>query len=230
MAILEVIATCIDDVRLIVQGGASRIELLSGLSEGGLTPSGALIRAAVHATGDIPVMVMIRPHAMGFCYSPADIEIMMDDVATAQDCGAFGVVFGALTEKGEVDLKVMDRLMRHIGPMEVTFHRAIDATKDPVGAIRRIREYPSVRSVLTSGGRGNIVDNLPVLAAMKEEAGPALRIMAGGGVTLGNIGRIAEAGVAREYHLGKAVREDGTYLGRIMPEVVEQFAKIVAGF
>lgn len=229
MAILEVIATCVDDVRQAVQGGAKRIELLSGLSEGGLTPSSALVRAAVHVAGDVPVMVMIRPHAMSFCYSRSDVEIMMDDVASAQDCGAYGVVCGALTETGEVDLKTMDRLMRHIGPLEVTFHRAIDATPDLVKTVRLIRDYPAVCRVLTSGGKGNIVDNIPVLAAMKEAAGPALRIMAGGGVTLGNIERIAAAGVAHEYHVGKMVREDRTYLGRIMPEVVRQFVDIAKG-
>lgn len=227
MAVLEVIATCVDDVLQAVQGGAGRIELLSGLSEGGLTPSGALVRAAVHAAGDVPVMVMIRPHAMSFCYSRPDVEVMMDDVAAAQDCGAYGVVFGALTAEGAVDLKTMDRLMRHIGPLEVTFHRAVDATPDPVEALRKIREYPAVRRVLTSGGRGNIADNIPRLAEMNEAAGPALRIMAGGGVTLGNIERIAAAGVAKEYHVGKMVREDRSYLGRVMPEVVRQFAEIV---
>lgn len=228
MARLEVIATCIDDVRQIVLGGGDRIELLSGLSEGGLTPSASLIRAAVHAAGNVPVMVMIRPHAMSFVYSIADLEIMMDDVAIAQDCGAYGVVFGALGEDREVDLKAMDRLMRHIGTLEVTFHKAIDVTPDPVEALRKVRVYPAVRRVLTSGGPGSITDNLRVMAAMKEAAGPVLRIMAGGGVTLGNVAAIAFAGAADEFHVGKMVREDRTSRGRIMPEAVKRFVGVTS--
>lgn len=227
MAMLEVIATCIDDVRQIVRGGANRIELVSGLSEGGLTPSASLIRSAVHAAGDVPVMVMIRPHAMSFRYSREDLEIMMDDIAIAQDCGAFGVVFGVLGEDGEVDLKAMDRLMRHIGPLEVTFHKAIDETPDPVETLRKIRSYPALQRVLTSGGTGNILDNLAVMAAMKESAGSHLRVLAGGGVTIGNIETIASAGAADEFHVGKMVREDRTSTGRVLPETVKQFAELV---
>lgn len=227
MAMLEVIATCIDDVRQIVAGGANRIELVSGLSEGGLTPSAALIRAAIRVAGDRPVMVMIRPHAMSFRYSREDLEIMMDDIAIAQDCGAFGVVLGVLEENGEVDLKAMDRLMRHIGQLEVTFHKAIDETPDPVEALRKIRVYPAIRRVLTSGGRGNIKDNLSVMTAMKEAGGAILRIMAGGGVTIENIPALASAGAADEFHVGKMVREDRTSRGRVIPEAVNQFVKLV---
>lgn len=227
MAMLEVIATCIDDVSQALRGGAGRIELVSGLSEGGLTPSGALIGASCRIAGGVPVMVMIRPHAMGFHYSHSDIDIMIDDIAAAQECGARGVVLGALTEKGGVDLKAMDRLMERVKPMEVTFHKAIDAAGDPVEAVRQIRQYPSVRRVLTSGGNGNIADNIPILAAMKEAVGPGLLIMAGGGVNLENIEHIAAAGVADEYHVGTMVRENRSCLGRIRPNIVRQFAEIV---
>ena len=41
---LEVIATCLEDVKRIERAGGKRIELISSYTEGGLTPSYALIK------------------------------------------------------------------------------------------------------------------------------------------------------------------------------------------
>lgn len=41
---LEVIATCLEDVKRIEKAGGNRIELISSYTEGGLTPSYAFIK------------------------------------------------------------------------------------------------------------------------------------------------------------------------------------------
>lgn len=228
MALLEVIASCVDDVYRIVEGGGDRIELVSGFTEGGLTPSIGLIRASLRAAGDVPVMVMIRPHARGFRYSRGDLELMGDDIDAARGCGAKGVVFGALDENGGVDHDAMELLVCRAVPMEVTFHRAVDETPNPAEAIAEIRRYPAVVRVLTSGGQGNILENAAVLNAMYEAAGGALRIMAGGGVSMQNIARIDSVGGRFEYHVGKTVREGGDVLGRVIPEKVRRCAELAA--
>lgn len=72
---IEFIATTIEDALLIEKSGADRIELVSALAEGGLTPSHALIEAVVNSV-KIPVNVMVRPHSQSFCYTQNDLEIM----------------------------------------------------------------------------------------------------------------------------------------------------------
>ena len=90
---LEIIATTVQDALIIAEGGADRIELVSALSEGGLTPSYGLMRQAINAA-NIPVNVMIRPHSAGFVYDEADLLCMIEDIKQARASGANGVVFG----------------------------------------------------------------------------------------------------------------------------------------
>ena len=85
---LEVIATCLEDVKRIESAGGKRIELISSYTEGGLTPSYAFIksgRSVVH----IPIHVMIRPHAKSFTYTEEEIE-MMKKISVAQKLEQLG--------------------------------------------------------------------------------------------------------------------------------------------
>ena len=95
---------CIDNLESLFtaqQAGADRIELCSALGLGGLTPSyGFMQQVARHAT--IPVYAMIRPRAGDFCFSAAEFELMLLDIAAARSAGLQGVVVGLLDEGGRV--------------------------------------------------------------------------------------------------------------------------------
>ncbi|KAA2302373.1 copper homeostasis protein CutC, partial [Clostridioides difficile] len=73
--VLEVIAVDAADAKVAEEGGADRIELVSAMSEGGLTPSyGVMEHVVSHVS--VPVYVMIRPHSRSFRYSADDIHAM----------------------------------------------------------------------------------------------------------------------------------------------------------
>nr|SUY20301.1 copper homeostasis protein [Clostridioides difficile] len=59
---LEIIGMSVEDAKIIEDVVADRIELVSALTEGGLTPSFGLIESVVNSV-KIPVNVMIRHHA-----------------------------------------------------------------------------------------------------------------------------------------------------------------------
>jgi copper homeostasis protein len=63
--LIEVISTSPFDSKIINDIGANRIELVSALEIGGLTPSSAIIRKCLEVA-DIPTMVMVRHHNQGF--------------------------------------------------------------------------------------------------------------------------------------------------------------------
>ena len=68
MHLLEIIAETIEDAKAIEKGGADRIELVSALALGGLTPSVGLVKRVLE-TVHLPVNIMIRPHDHGFFYT-----------------------------------------------------------------------------------------------------------------------------------------------------------------
>lgn len=90
---LEVIATTLTDALLAAQGGADRIELVTGILEGGLTPGPGLIREVVRRVS-IPVHVMVRPHSQSFVYDEYDLQTMKEDIAFIKASGAAGIVVG----------------------------------------------------------------------------------------------------------------------------------------
>ena len=194
---------CVDSFESAVAaeaGGAQRVELCSGLIEGGLTPSLGLIRAA-RARLKIGVHVMIRPRAGDFVYSEDELGIMREDISLAAEAGADGVVFGLLTKDRLVDVTTTRELVALARPLHVTFHRAIDTTADLPDALEAVIGAGADR-VLTSGGEATALAGQAMLQQMVQMAAGRIDIMAGGGVRPDNLEAIARATGATSFHSG----------------------------
>ncbi|MGE6590140.1 copper homeostasis protein CutC [Bacillus mycoides] len=223
---LEVIATCLEDVKRIEKAGGNRIELISSYTEGGLTPSYAFIKKAVEAV-QIPVHVMIRPHAKSFTYTEEEIEMMKADIVVAQNLGAAGVVLGVLNEQNEVDEEKLVDLLSVVDGINVTYHRAIDDTENPVEAMKALKKFNKVTHVLTSGGQGNVVDNIPVLREMQKESEENIQLVVGSGVTKENVKQLLDETGISQAHVGTAVREGKSCFSEIDPNLVQELVQII---
>lgn len=176
--------------------GADRLELCSGLSTGGLTPSQGLVRAVVDAAGPGRVHVLVRPREGGFVYGPADVDVMVQDVRMlAATDGVAGVVVGALVSGGALDVDATARMVEAAGALEVTFHRAIDVCSDPLALLDGLLEL-GVARVLTSGCAARSIDGIETIAALAQRAGNRLQIQAGGGVRIQDFPALLAAGAA----------------------------------
>lgn len=180
--------------------GANRIELCSSLELGGITPSQGLMEASMeHVDGRLEIHPLVRSRPGDFRYSASDLDTMVHEIRHLLAQGAHGVVIGALTPSGEVDVHAVQRLVgaaRDANPeAQLTFHRAIDQSKDPLVALEQLMELGFTR-VLTSGHEASAGAGLPTLTSMVERAGDALEIMAGGGLTLGDIPAMHAAGLS----------------------------------
>ena len=181
-----------------VQAGADRIELCAGLGVGGTTPSAGAIqqcRAAVRA----PLHVMVRPRGGDFVYDRSEIEWMISDIDFAGAAGADGIVLGAMTEDGRVDVRAMKLLVAEARPQSVTFHRAFDAARDADEALDALLDL-GVDRVLTSGRARTAREGSATLARMVERAGDRLTVMAGGGVRAEGVQHLVTATGVREVH------------------------------
>lgn len=216
---LEVIALTVEDALAAEAGGADRLELVCALTEGGLTPSYGMIEAICRAVR-IPVYVMIRPRGGGFVYTPTEADVMVRDAAVARDLGASGVVVGALTPGGDMDVQTVRRVLAACR-LPATFHRAFELLPDKSGALRKLAQLTGVERVLTSGGFGDPLSGAGLLRELVSWGGP-IEVMVGAGVTLENAGAVVRATGARAIHTGTAVREPQAPLAPVSAERVRR--------
>ena len=203
--ILEV---CVDSVESAVaaeQGGAERVELCADLEHGGTTPSTGTIKSVRQAVS-MKVHVMIRPRGGDFCYSENDFEVMRRDILEIKKLGVDGLVFGILTHDGKIDRERTEILLKMARPLSVTFHRAFDETGDLFTALAELTRL-GVDRVLTSGGRPAVEAGMQILARLVRDAGPSIKVLAGGGITPENVADVIEQTDVDEIHALRSVSE-----------------------
>ncbi|MBV8897568.1 MAG: copper homeostasis protein CutC [Acidobacteriaceae bacterium] len=210
---------CADTLQACVaarEGGADRIELCSGLSEGGLTPSHAFIRRAM-LESMLPVHVLLRPRTGDFVYAQSEFDVICGDLEHAAQLGAAGIVCGILRADRTVDIQRTSKLVQLADPMEVTFHRAFDLTPDLGQALEDVIGCGCQR-VLSSGARPSAGEGESVLATLVQQTRGRIRIMAGGGITVQTAARLlACADVDLHASLRRRLNTDSNGSGEYVP-------------
>lgn len=207
MIAFELAVQDLDGIAVAARVGADRIELCSALAVGGVTPSTALVEAAVGAPGVPPVHVLVRPRAAGFEYTPDEVALAVREVAHVVRAGASGVVIGG-TRNGRVDEALVRASVDAAEGREVTFHRAFDTVDDLDAALETLVTL-GVARILTSGGADRADQAVPVLARLAAAAGDRLDVMAGSGVTAGTVPALVGAGVHAVHASAKRLVHEG---------------------
>lgn len=146
----------------------------------------------IKETVKIPVFVMLRPRAGDFLYSEEEYQVIMEDLICLKESGADGFALGLLTVNGEVDQIRCRELLKQCHPLPVTFHRAFDMTKSPHESLELIIQL-GFKHVLTSGCDTSVLEGLPLITELVQQAGDRIDVVPAGGITERNISRIMVA-------------------------------------
>jgi copper homeostasis protein len=188
------------------RGGARRVELCASLDEGGTTPELELV-AAVCARLRIPVLAIVRPRPGGFVYSATEMRAMLDVITRARTLGIAGIVAGVLRADGTVDVERMRQIVDAASGLPVTFHRAFDVTASLPDALEDVVASGASR-LLTSGGAATALEGAEVLAALVDQAGERITIVAGGGIRENNVRELIVRSRVSEIHTRLSAGED----------------------
>lgn len=230
MSQIEVIVLNEEDAKVAEANGADRLELVSAIGEGGLTPSYGVIKRVVNSV-KIPVMVMIRPHSFSFVYKKEEWEVLREDIRMVKELGAAGIVFGALSEDQLVDFDILSMVLEEGSDLSVTFHRAIDEA-NPISIYHSLcSSHHVIDRILTSGGKPTVMEGIDVLQnlvrdSVQGDKKPVV-IMPGSGLKLDNIEFIHQTLHAEEYHFGSGVRVNGDFRQSIDGEALRKIRRVV---
>lgn len=197
-ATLEIIAFTVDCCEKIQAAGAQRIELCANPLEGGTTPSAGMIRAARNRC-QIDLFPIIRPRGGDFLYSDAEFDAMQHDILLCRSLSCNGVVLGLLLPDGRIDYERTARLVEQAYPMDVTFHRAFDRSRDPLEALDAIVQTGCTR-ILTSGQQATAAEGAALLKTLIETAGDRIGILPGSGIRSDNLATLMDLVPATEWH------------------------------
>ncbi len=215
---LEVIVISVEDAIEAEAGGADRLELVSALSLGGLTPDAGLVKEVLRAVR-IPVRVMLRQ-------TPDMSSGGPDERRTLQSCAEIfaglpidGLVLGFIRDSKPDTAALIDILSAAPG-CRATFHRAFDELADPMASIEELKHLPQVDTILTTGGQGDWQYRKRQLVQWQHAAEPSIRILVGAGLSPTVLSDLANTAELQEVHIGRAARRPPLVTGNVSREAV----------
>ena len=146
---------------------------------------------------------------------------MASDIEAIKMAGADGIAIGMLTQKEDIDLAQLLKVIRHAGSMQITFHKAIDATRNIEREFLKLRDSGLVHRVLTSGGAETALKGAPVLNNLLHLTEGKIRIVVAGKVTSENLQEICKLIPADEFH-GKKIVGTVEYQGEVLLKASSQ--------
>jgi copper homeostasis protein len=175
------------------RAGAQRVELCASPWEGGTTPSAGLVQLVLDQTS-LEVHAMVRPRGGDFVYDETEKQTMLAEARSLVSQGVHGLVVGALKSDGDVDAEFLQEFRKIAAGRQLTCHRAIDVSRDPLQVMEELITLGFNR-ILTSGGKNKALDGIENLAEMVAASKGRIQIMAGSGVNPVNCLDFVQIGV-----------------------------------
>ncbi len=202
---VEVCAYSLESCLAADRAGADRVELCASPHDGGCTPSLGLVKAVLASTR-IEVHAMLRTRGGDFCYDSFEKDNLLADARELKQAGVHGLVVGALLPNGDLDVEFLKVLRQEVGDLSLTFHRAIDVSREPEQVLEQLISL-GFKRILTSGLRDKAIDGIENIANLVIQAEGRIEIMAGSGVNPQNCQHFLDIGVDAVHTSAKTLRD-----------------------
>ena len=187
------------------RAGADRVELCSSPLDGGCTPSTGLVKSVLETT-HIEIHAMLRSRGGDFCYDDFEKKNLIFDARELKESGVHGLVVGALLPNGDLDMEFIEEIRKEVGDLSLTFHRAIDVSRNPNQVLEQLISL-GFRRILTSGLRDKAIDGIDNIAELVIQADGRIEIMAGSGVNPQNCLHFLDIGVDAVHTSARTMRD-----------------------
>ncbi len=222
---LEVIAWSLEDAINIEKAGAHRIELVADLERGGLTPDLNLVKDIVENV-KIPVRVMVRCTDESFVYNKEQMNEHISYIHKLKDINPEGIVFGSLTDNGEINFEQLEEVINAKGDMKLAFHRAFDELDSSIALEQfdKLSNY-DVDTLLTSGTKTSALEGKEIIKQLVDRK--TINILPGKSISISNSKDIAEYTGAEYIHVGYSARTIESIEGEIDYNKIEELIKSI---
>ncbi|MEE3035264.1 MAG: copper homeostasis protein CutC [Bacteroidota bacterium] len=217
---IEICCSSIHSIKNAVKYGGNRIELCEDLINDGITPSKELLISAI-STSTIPINILVRPRIGDFIYTSDEIRLIEKQIKKIKSLPVNGFVIGMLNKENDLPISILEKLVKLMKPLDLTFHRAFDIVKNPVKSMKILTEIGFDR-ILTSGQQVTAEKGLDMLLKLKDKANDKIIIMPGGGINEKNCALFIKNGF-KEIHLSAKKKKRGNMIEPIAdPEIIKK--------
>ena len=109
-----------------------------------------------------------------------------------------------LTKEHTIDIDLVNEMIRLARPMKVTFHKAIDSTKNIVVDFKKLLKT-DIDHVLTSGGAETALEGRNIINEMVEISNGKVKVIAAGKIINSNLREHQRVLTCPEFHGKKIV-------------------------
>lgn len=199
------------------RAGADRLELVTNMEAGGLSPNLEVVEAVVNAVS-IPVNVMVRFTADNFVYDEEQFAQLLDYISKVKQLAINGIVFGSLDVSGKIEPLQLLKVIAASRDLELTYHRAIDEHDQFYDQNSQVIDG-LVTNVLTSGGLSTPIEqNISRFTAFTQT-----RVLAGGGINADNYQYMIENCPDCDFHIGSLAYNQGDFTAGINHQAIRDF-------
>ncbi|HEX4770052.1 MAG TPA: copper homeostasis protein CutC [Bryobacteraceae bacterium] len=225
---LEVIVTSVADAVAAQEGGADRLELVTALEHGGLTPDFETVEQVVRAV-TVPVRVMLRRNPSMSIQDSSELDRLKEDAQHLKQWPINGLVAGFLKPQSSwggpsacagrsgpprtvsgpqraIDEHAMTELAAAAPGIPVTFHRAFDEIYPATNALDVLKRMPQVDRILTHGNETSLPARFASALQLQKMAGPKLKIVFAAGLQILQLAQKLDGLTDLEVHVGRAAR------------------------